>query len=81
MARMDYVATHAYSGNANWDMQSINTIYQRSAIVIIVIVMVIIVIIIMVGIIVIIIIVIIVITVIIVIIIIGTCKESTLYQK
>ena len=45
MARMDYVATHAYSGNANWDMQSINTIYQRSAMVIIVIVMVIIVII------------------------------------
>jgi len=27
--RMDYVATHAYSGNADWDMQSINTIYQR----------------------------------------------------
>ena len=31
MARMDYVATHAYSGNADWDMQSINTIYQRWA--------------------------------------------------
>ena len=30
MGRMDYVATHAYSGNADWDMQSINTIYQRS---------------------------------------------------
>ena len=29
---MDYVATHAYSGNADWDMQSINTIYQRWAI-------------------------------------------------
>ena len=29
LLRMDYVATHAYSGNADWDMQSINTIYQR----------------------------------------------------
>ena len=40
---MDYVATHAYSGNADWDMQSINTIYQRSVTTIITIIIVVIV--------------------------------------